>query len=76
MPYHPPCTISPVIERLLGEIREIVGPLYESADREGDLKLRRVNRLRTICGVHARHDQRSPWKWQQRPSKMVAAVPG
>lgn len=50
MTYHPPCTITPVIERLLGEIREIVGPLYASADREDDLRLRRVNRIHAIRG--------------------------
>jgi Fic family protein len=49
MTYQPPCTITPAIERLLGEICEIIGRL--SAPAQGDdLRLRRINRIRTIQG--------------------------
>ena len=49
MTYQPPCTITPVIERLLGEICELVGRLSISAQGE-NLRLRRINRIRTIQG--------------------------
>ena len=49
MTYQPPCTITPVIERLLGEICELVGRLSVPAQGD-DLRLRRLNRIRTIQG--------------------------
>ena len=49
MTYQPPCTITPAIERLLGEICEIIGRLSVPAQGD-DLRLRRINRIRTIQG--------------------------
>ncbi|MBW2103731.1 MAG: Fic family protein [Deltaproteobacteria bacterium] len=49
MTYQPPCTISPPVERLLGRICEMVGRLSVSAQGE-HLRLRRINRIRTIQG--------------------------
>ena len=49
MTYQPPCTITPAIERLLGKICEMVGRLSIPA-QGGDLRLRRINRIRTIRG--------------------------
>ena len=50
MTYQPPCTITPVIERLLGQTCEIVGRLSALSSGEQDLRLRRINRIRTIRG--------------------------
>jgi len=49
MTYQPPCTITPAIERLLGEICEMVGRLFVPSQGD-DLRLRRINRIRTIQG--------------------------
>lgn len=49
MIYQPPCIITPVIERLLGKICEMVGRLSVPAQGD-DLRLRRINRIRTIQG--------------------------
>ncbi len=49
MSYQPPCTITPAIERLLGKICEMVGRLSVPAHGD-DLRLRRINRIRTIQG--------------------------
>ncbi len=50
MTYQPPCTITPVIERLLGQICEFVGRHSLPIAEEQNLKLRRINRIRTIQG--------------------------
>ncbi len=49
MTYQPPCTTTPIIERLLGEICEMVGRL-SVPEHGNDLRLRRINRIRTIRG--------------------------
>ena len=49
MTYRPPCTVTPAIERMLGNICEMVGRLSLPA-QEDDLRLRRINRIRTIRG--------------------------
>ena len=49
MSYQPPCTITAAIERLLGEICETVGRLT-ALSPGADLRLRRINRIRTIHG--------------------------
>ncbi len=49
MSYQPPCTITPAIERLLGKTCEMVGRLSVPAQGD-DLRLRRINRIRTIQG--------------------------
>ena len=49
MSYQPPCTITPAIERMLGNICEMVGRLFIPAQGD-DLRLRRINRIRTIQG--------------------------
>ena len=49
MTYRPPCTVTPAIERLLGEICEMVGRLSVPAAGERPM-LRRINRIRTIQG--------------------------
>ena len=49
MTYQPPCTTTPIIERLLGRICEMVGRLSVPAQGD-DLRLRRINRIRTIRG--------------------------
>lgn len=49
MTYNPPCTITPAIERLIGDICEMVGRLSVPVHRS-DLRLRRINRIRTIHG--------------------------
>lgn len=49
MTYRPPCTVTPVIECLLGEICEMVGRLSMPVAWERPM-LRRINRIRTIQG--------------------------
>ena len=49
MTYQPPCAITPAIERLLGKTCEMVGRLSVPAQGD-DLRLRRINRIRTIQG--------------------------
>jgi len=66
MSYNPPCTITPAIERLLGKICEMVGRLSVPAHGD-DLRLRRINRIRTIQGSLAIEgntlSDRSPPSW-------------
>jgi len=50
MSYQPPFTITPRIIDLVGQISEVVGRLSVNADGEQALRLRRVNRIRTIHG--------------------------
>lgn len=49
-PYHPPFTITPAIVNLVAEISETVGRLSVLTDAIKDLRLRRINRIRTIQG--------------------------
>ena len=48
--YPPPFTITPSILRLIAEISEAVGRISAQTDGALDLRLRRVNRIRTIQG--------------------------
>ena len=48
-PYQPPYTITPIIIRLISEISENLGRLSVLED-EKTLRLRRINRIRTIQG--------------------------
>ena len=48
--YHPPYTITPIIVRLVAEIGEAIGRLSAQADTAKALRLRRINRIRTIRG--------------------------
>ena len=48
--YEPPCTVTPLIERKIGEICEIMGRISSLADAGQNLLLRRINRIRTIHG--------------------------
>ena len=50
MSYQPPYTITPAIVLLIGEISEKLGRLSVLAQQESDLRLRRINRIRTITG--------------------------
>jgi len=50
MNYQPPFTITPRIIDLIGRISEVVGRLTANADGEQALRLRRINRIRTIHG--------------------------
>lgn len=47
--YQPPYTITPAIIRLISNISEQLGRLSVLAD-ENNLRLRRINRIRTIQG--------------------------
>lgn len=49
----PPCTISPEIVLLVADISEAVGRITSESKTQGDLKLRRINRIRTIRGTLA-----------------------
>lgn len=49
-PYQPPFSITPAIVTLIGEIGEALGGLAASEDQAKPLRLRRVNRIRTIRG--------------------------
>jgi len=48
--YTPPYTVSPTIIRLVAEIAEAIGRLCATTDTDKALKLRRINRIRTIRG--------------------------
>jgi hypothetical protein len=48
MSYQPPFTITPRIIDLISQISEVVGRLAVNADSEQALRLRRINRIRTI----------------------------
>ncbi len=48
--YHPPFTVPPSIVSLVGEIGETLGQLKAQLDQSPDLRLRRINRIRTIRG--------------------------
>jgi len=49
-PYQPPYTITPAILRLVAEVGETVGRLSAQTDTVKALRLRRINRIRTIQG--------------------------
>lgn len=49
-PYQPPFSITPAIVNLVGKISQAVGQLAVLRDRTQSLRLRRVNRVRTIRG--------------------------
>lgn len=52
-PYRPPYTITPKIIRLISEASEQLGrltALFDIEEGEKNLKLRRINRIRTIQG--------------------------
>jgi len=48
--YHPPHTITPPIVNLIAQISEVVGRLTVLTDSSKELRLRRINRVRTIRG--------------------------
>jgi len=48
--YQPPYTITPEILKLVAEISELVGRLTVLTDNSKELRLRRINRIRTIQG--------------------------
>ena len=48
--YHPPCTLTPAIVSLVARIAEAVGQLSVRLETARDLRLRRINRIRTIHG--------------------------
>jgi len=48
--YQPPYTITPSIIRLIAEIGESIGRLSAKTENAKSLKLRRINRIRTIQG--------------------------
>lgn len=48
--YHPPCTLTPAIVSLVASIAEAVGQLSVRLETARDLRLRRINRIRTIHG--------------------------
>ena len=48
--YQPPFTITPAILRLTADISEIMGRLSVSPETSSDLRLRRINQIRTIHG--------------------------
>ncbi len=52
-PYQPPFSITPAIVTLVGRIGEAVGRLSLLTDQTKSLRLRRINRIRTICGTLA-----------------------
>lgn len=49
-PYQPPCTLTPAIVTLVARIAEAVGQLSVRLESARDLRLRRINRIRTIHG--------------------------
>ena len=49
-PYQPPYTITPTIVRLVSEISAGIGRLSAQADTAKTLRLRRINRIRSIQG--------------------------
>ena len=54
--YQPPFTITPLILRLIAEISEALGRISAQTDGAPDLRLRRLNRIRTIQGSLAIED--------------------
>ncbi len=48
--YHPPYIITPEILNRVAAISEAVGRLTVLTDQAGALRLRRINRIRTIHG--------------------------
>jgi len=50
MSYHPPYTITPKILHLIADISENLGRLSVELEQSTNLRLRRVNRIRTIQG--------------------------
>jgi len=48
--YQPPCTITPKILNLVADISEVVGRLTVLTEQSEILRLRRINRIRTIQG--------------------------
>lgn len=48
--YHPPCTLTPAIVSLVARIAEAIGQLSVRIEGARDLRLRRINRIRTIHG--------------------------
>ena len=48
--HQPPCTLTPVIVTLVARIAEAVGQLSVRLESARDLRLRRINRIRTIHG--------------------------
>ncbi len=48
--YQPPCTITPPIVNLIARISEAIGRLTVLTDTAESLRLRRINRIRTIRG--------------------------
>ncbi len=50
MSYQPPYTITPTIISLIAEISEKLGRLSMLQEQENNLRLRRINRIRTIQG--------------------------
>ena len=48
--YHPPFTITPTILNLVAQISEVVGQLTVLTDQAKALRLRRINRIRSIRG--------------------------
>ncbi len=50
MSYQPPFTLTSTIVHLVAEISEMVGKVSAQQNKEKDLRLRRINRIRTIQG--------------------------
>jgi Fic family protein len=48
--HEPPCTFTPAIVTLVADIAEAVGQLSVRLESARDLRLRRINRIRTIHG--------------------------
>lgn len=48
--YHPPHTITPAIVNLVAQVSEAIGSLKALSDPAIELRLRRINRIRTIQG--------------------------
>jgi hypothetical protein len=48
--YQPPFSITPAIVNLVGQISEAVGRLTILGEQARSLRLRRINRIRTIRG--------------------------
>ncbi len=49
-PYQPPCTLTAAILNRVAEIAEMLGRLAVRLDAERELRLRRINRIRSIRG--------------------------
>ncbi|TVQ29640.1 MAG: Fic family protein [Wenzhouxiangella sp.] len=49
-PYQPPCSLTPAILNQVAGIAEQLGRLAVRLESDGDLRLRRLNRIRTIRG--------------------------